>query len=97
MSAKYGVYVTDDAGWLDGCPDFVGVFFGEIPSGAYYVSPRDGSDLGGHVEFETREEADAYAAKLGASGDWEVKAPNHADFGQESRPEYAIAEVGADE
>lgn len=91
-SSSYAVYVSDDNGWMDGCQDHQGTFFGLLPAGAAYVGPRD-SGFGGHVEFDSREAADAFAAKLGRSGDWTVKAPGHAAEGQDKRPTYAVSEV----
>lgn len=91
--AKYGVYVCDDNGWVDGCQDYLGVFFGETPPGARFVWASEGSELGGHMEFHGRKAAEAFAAELRRSGDWTVKAPGHAEFGRVVRPEYAVAEV----
>ena len=88
---QYAVYVRDAHGW-DDCPDYKGVFFGTIPAGGTYVHPRE-SEFGGHVEFACLSEAEAFAELLDESGDWRVNAPNQADYGKETRPEYAVAPV----
>lgn len=96
----YCVYVSDDHGWFDGCPDSESVFFGggPYPADGQYVHHADGSKFGsGHVEFGDRDEAEAFADRLRESGDWAVKNPDHADFGKEDRPEYDVAEVEAEE
>ena len=89
---KFAVYVSDDNGWLDGCPDHETVFFGRIPPTGNYVAAPD-SDFGGHVEFDDKAEAEAFAECLNSSGDWTVKVPGHPSEGEEERPTYDVTEI----
>lgn len=64
---SYIVYVSDDNGWLDSCPDYRDVFFGDIPCGAKYVGDADSEYAGGHVEFQDIRAADSYLDMLRTS------------------------------
>lgn len=87
----YAVYVLDDGGWGDGCPDYESVFFGApLPRNAKYVS---GSHLGGHVEFDSRAAAARFLREMNMSGDWEVPRAARAEVGELPRPVYAMAEI----
>ena len=86
-TTAYAVYVSDDNGWLEGCPDYCGVFFGGIPDGGRCVGPRD-SEFGGHVEFDSLEAAEQFRDSLMESGDWVSKRD-----GEERRPSYDVTEV----
>lgn len=87
MTTAYAVYVSDDNGWLEGCPDYCGVFFDDTPDGGRYVGPRD-SEFGGHVESDSLEAAEQFRGLLMGSGDWASKRD-----GEERRPSYDMAEV----
>ena len=84
----WAVYVADDNGWLDGCQDFEGVFFGDIPAGGEMVYKSEGSPLfGGHVRFAAEAEAESFLRHLDASGDWNTDGGD----GEERRPSYDLA------
>lgn len=87
MAKKYAVHVSDENGWGECCDAYEAVFFGLGHGGQYVGSPHSG--FGGHVEFDTLEEAEALAEQLAVSGNWVV-----ARTGEERRPEYDVAEVG---
>lgn len=83
---KYAVYVADDNGWGQDCPDSETVFFGyeqDWLGGKYYRWPWDAHSLGNHgfVLLRRKRDAAALAWQLRASGDW----------GEHEPPVYAVA------
>jgi hypothetical protein len=83
MKQRYDVYVADANGWLDGCPNYEEVFFGEHAG----IFRLDGDS--GAVEIVGHREAVAFRKHLETSGDW-VAPPEINAAGVESRPRYAI-------
>ena len=85
-STTFSVIVADDNGWLEGCPDYQGTFFGDLPEGALYVGPRE-SQFGapGHVEFTNEVKAEAFVGRLNTTGTW---MPNGGT--DERRPNYEV-------
>ncbi len=86
----YAIYLKDDNGWLEGCPDRRDVFFGQ--QDAVY---RHGIDaIGGfaHVELAGYRAAQARLRELNSTGDW--RAPSEINpGGDETRPVYAVQEI----
>lgn len=88
----YAIYLKDDNGWMDGCPDRETVFFGG--SDKVY---RHGIDaVGGlcHIEVTGYRAACARLRELNSTGDWVAPEEINPE-GEESRPTYALAEVSA--
>ena len=80
---RYEIFVADDNGWLDGCPDSEGVFFGD--------AAKEGTDEhdsnGGVLTIVGYRNAQRVLRALNTTGDW--VAPD----GLESRPVYDIREA----
>jgi len=83
---RYAVYVSDDNGWFECCPDYYGVFFADL-GGAY---DADAPYVGGALIFSSLRAARAAHRHLSRSGDW-VAPPEINEAGEESRPTYSIA------
>lgn len=87
----YAVYVSEDNGWLDGCPSTEDVFFGE--HAGTFVHGADGAIGGiGHVVVTGYRAAVAELRRLRTTGDWIAPAEVNPD-GEESSPSYAMQEI----
>jgi hypothetical protein len=80
MKKQYAVYVSEDGGWLDACPERFSVFFGGV--GKFVHANFGGIGPVGHVVVIGHRAAIALRDTLNTSGDWEC------DDGR--RPEYAV-------
>ena len=83
---QYVIYVADDNGWFDGCPDYQSVFFG-LDSKLDENGWRYDSELpyrGGALIFDSARQARLALHSLSQSGDWVTES------GEERRPKYAM-------
>lgn len=88
-TTEYAVYVTDDNGWADNCPDSKGVFFGDH---AGYVHHTDGGEYPmGEVRVQGLAAAEALLHELETTGDW--TAASDEETGKQTRPSYAMRKV----
>lgn len=93
---KCAIYVADDNGWYEGCPDFQGVFFGAARFAPYnYVGPWEyggGMELGacGYIIVEA-DHARSVLDDLNTTGDWVTTRDN--EDGVEERPVYEMREI----
>lgn len=101
MKNKYAIYVVDDNGWAEGCPDSESVFFGDHGGEFFRHSWVDGApaflsemDLGsnGCVIVAGYQAATALLQTLRASGDWIAPEEINPE-GAESRPEYGMRKL----
>lgn len=83
----YAIYVSDDNGWLDGCPDRETVFFG----GQDKIFEQGDEAYGGiaHIEIVGYREALSRLRDLNTTGDWINP------YGKEIRPTYRVRECTA--
>jgi len=80
MNNKYYVIVNNPNGWDEGCPDWQGVFFGDIPN---YSDEYRG------VGCTTKAEAKKIKRTLDTTGDWDDNDEHRTEY----RPTYAIHPV----
>jgi hypothetical protein len=85
---RYEIFITDDNGWLDGCPDSEGVFFGDAAKGGTFTH----DSRGGILTIEGCRKAHQVLRELRASGDWIAPEEVNSE-GLESRPVYGIREA----
>ena len=88
----YAVYVSDDNGWLDGCPDSESVFFGGSHAGTFVHAGLGGIYPVGHVEVIGHSAALAELDRLETSGDWTAPQEINPER-EETRPSYAIRKL----
>src|ERR1017187_2479983 len=100
----YAIYVSDDNGWFEGCPDYKTVFFGHgegyVGGGVFAenkgVSPEAISfaqaHRGGCLVITGYRAALARQRQLDCTGDWVAPREVNPD-GQETRPQYAMRAI----
>lgn len=82
---QYRIYVADDNGWFEECPNFKAVFFGDAANDGEYVAHT----YRGELLVSGFRAAKRVLRSLGTSGDWTT--PD----GEIKRPTYAMEAVGA--
>lgn len=88
---RFAVYVVDDNGWKDGCPNYELVFLGSH-SGEFVGPWEGGHDVAGEVQFDSRDAAEAFLSEMDRTGDW-VAPPEVNPECEESRPTYAVRQI----
>jgi hypothetical protein len=88
MTKRYEIFIADDNGWLDGCPDALGVFFGSFEHDGTYEHNCNG----GILTVTGYRNARRVLKGLQTTGDW--VAPEEVNpEGLETRPTYGIREA----